>query len=156
MRLSWQRAAAAASHLRAHHARRPGNRRRSLPHFRSQNPRRLDGSEEEFKTFLFCLLPLETHRATLSTLTFPILPMAAAVNAPPVATTYEYGGAQQGHNPYDTYNQGGGGAYQWPHAQYPAPHQVFPQSTCRFASVRSVTGAGRLRAGGWRVWLRMS
>ncbi len=82
--------------------------------------------------------------------------MAAAVNAPPVATTYEYGGAQQGHNPYDTYNQGGGGAYQWPHAQYPAPHQVFPQSTCRFASVRSVTGAGRLRAGGWRVWLRMS
>ena len=51
--------------------------------------------------------------------------MAAAVNAPPVATTYEYGGAQQGHNPYDTYNQGGGGAYQWPHAQYPAPHQVF-------------------------------
>ena len=70
MRLSWHRAAAAASHLRAHHAPRPGNRRRSLPPFCSQNPRRLDGSEEEFKTFLFCLLPLETHRATLSTLTF--------------------------------------------------------------------------------------
>ena len=30
------------------------------------------------------------------------------------ATTYEYGGAQQGYNPYDAYSHGGASAYQWP------------------------------------------
>jgi hypothetical protein len=36
----------------------------------------------------------------------------AAVTAP--ATTYEYGGAQQGYNPYDAYSHAGASAYQWP------------------------------------------
>jgi hypothetical protein len=34
--------------------------------------------------------------------------------------------------------------------------RCFPQSTCPFTSVRSLTGAGRMRGGGWRVWLRLS
>jgi hypothetical protein len=69
----------------------------------------------------------------------------AAVNAAPVATTYEYGGAQQGHNPYDAYSQGGGGAYQWPHAQHPAPHQVFvPGLASRNACAECVRARARV------------
>jgi hypothetical protein len=35
----------------------------------------------------------------------------AAAAAP--ATSYEYGGAQQGYNPYDAYSQGGASSYHW-------------------------------------------
>ena len=76
----------------------------------------------------------------------------AAVNAPPVATTNEYGGAQQGHNPYDTYNQGGGGAYQWPHAQHPAPHQVFLPEHVHLQSAVCGQGPGGCGEGGRRFW----
>lgn len=75
-------------------------------------------------------------------------PGMAAVNAPPVATTYEYGGAQQGNNPYDTYSQGGGGAYQWPHAQHPAPHQVFVPAGRAATRVPGARVAVRARAVG--------
>ena len=69
----------------------------------------------------------------------------AAVNARPVATTYEYGGAPQGHFPYGAYSQGGGGAYQWPHAQHPAPHQVFvPGLASRNACAECVRARARV------------